>query len=108
MSLHTRRKTLSRTCRLFERERSVCDYALDRPSCSKQHAVIQFRYVETGSEFGDKIGKVKPYAIDLESANGTTVNDEAVPEVRSVKLRAKDVVRFEHWSWQHVAQLPAG
>ncbi|XP_021608069.1 FHA domain-containing protein DDL isoform X2 [Manihot esculenta] len=34
------------TCYLFGRERRVADIPTDHPSCSKQHAVIQFRQVE--------------------------------------------------------------
>ncbi|XVF03931.1 hypothetical protein REPUB_Repub05bG0035900 [Reevesia pubescens] len=34
------------SCYLFGRERRVADIATDHPSCSKQHAVIQFRQVE--------------------------------------------------------------
>lgn len=32
------------TCYLFGRERRVADVPTDHPSCSKQHAVIQYRY----------------------------------------------------------------
>ncbi|EXJ84912.1 hypothetical protein A1O3_05587 [Capronia epimyces CBS 606.96] len=96
----------TQSCWLFGREVSVCDYALEHPSCSKQHAVIQFRYIERRSEFGDKIGKVKPYVIDLESANGTKVNDEAIPEGRYVELRDKDVIKFGHSTREYVVQLP--
>jgi len=32
------------SCYLFGRERRVADIPTDHPSCSKQHAVIQFRY----------------------------------------------------------------
>ncbi|XP_075658660.1 uncharacterized protein LOC142628443 isoform X1 [Castanea sativa] len=34
------------SCYLFGRERRVADIPTDHPSCSKQHAVIQFRQVE--------------------------------------------------------------
>ncbi|XP_077243549.1 SMAD/FHA domain-containing protein isoform X2 [Tasmannia lanceolata] len=34
------------SCYLFGRERRVADIPTDHPSCSKQHAVIQFRLVE--------------------------------------------------------------
>ncbi|PIA32024.1 hypothetical protein AQUCO_04700122v1 [Aquilegia coerulea] len=34
------------TCYLFGRERRVADVPTDHPSCSKQHAVIQFRQIE--------------------------------------------------------------
>jgi smad nuclear-interacting protein 1 len=96
------------SCWLFGREASVCDYTLDHPSCSKQHAVIQFRYIEKRNEFGDKIGRVKPYVIDLESANGTMVNDEKVPEGRYIELMDKDVVKFGHSTREYVVQLPKG
>ncbi|KIW28735.1 uncharacterized protein PV07_08373 [Cladophialophora immunda] len=98
----------TQSCWLFGREVSVCDYTLEHPSCSKQHAVIQFRYVERRNEFGDKIGKVKPYVIDLESANGTTVNDEDVPEGRYVELRDKDMIKFGHSTREYVVQMPSG
>lgn len=96
----------TQSCWLFGREASVCDYALEHPSCSKQHAVIQFRYTEKRNEFGDKIKKVKPYLIDLESANGTKLNDEAVPEGRYMELRDKDVVKYGHSTREYVVQLP--
>ncbi|KIX06773.1 uncharacterized protein Z518_04749 [Rhinocladiella mackenziei CBS 650.93] len=98
----------SQSCWLFGREASVCDYVLEHPSCSKQHAVIQFRYIERRNEFGDKIGKIKPYVIDLESANGTKINDEDVPERRYMELRDKDVIKFGHSSREYVVQLPPG
>ncbi|PUZ66445.1 hypothetical protein GQ55_3G308600 [Panicum hallii var. hallii] len=34
------------TCYLFGRERKVADIPTDHPSCSKQHAVLQYRLVE--------------------------------------------------------------
>ena len=94
------------SCWLFGREESVCDYALEHPSCSKQHAVIQFRYIEKRNEFGDKVKKVKPYVIDLESANGTTINDEKLSEGRYVELRDKDIIKFGHSTREYVVQLP--
>jgi hypothetical protein len=33
------------SCYLFGRERRVADVPTDHPSCSKQHAVLQYRYV---------------------------------------------------------------
>jgi smad nuclear-interacting protein 1 len=30
---------------LFGRERKIADVPTDHPSCSKQHAVLQYRYV---------------------------------------------------------------
>ncbi|KAJ9624303.1 hypothetical protein H2204_010859 [Knufia peltigerae] len=98
----------TQSCWLFGREVSVCDYALEHPSCSKQHAVIQFRHIEKRNEFGDKIGKVRPYIIDLESGNGTTLNEEPVPEGRYMELRDKDVIKFGHSTREYMVQLPPG
>lgn len=49
---------------LFGRNRKVADIPTDHPSCSQQHAVLQFRFVEAKmDEFGLAGGKgtVKPY-----------------------------------------------
>ncbi|KEF62427.1 uncharacterized protein A1O9_00399 [Exophiala aquamarina CBS 119918] len=96
----------SQSCWLFGREASVCDYLIEHPSCSKQHAVIQFRYMEKKNEFGDKVGRVRPYLIDLESGNGTKVNNEAAPAGRYFELRDKDVLKFGHSTREYVVQLP--
>lgn len=100
LPLHTR------SCWLFGRERLVVDCPIDHPSCSKQHAVIQFRFVEVKSEHGDKAGRVKPYIIDLESANGTKVNGDLIPERRYVELKSKDVVTFGESTREYVLVLP--
>lgn len=95
------------SCWLFGREFAVTDVAIEHPSCSKQHAVLQFRYLEKRNEFGDKIGKVKPYVLDLESSNGTFVNEEQVPEAKYFELKDKDVIRFGQSKREYVIQLPA-
>ncbi|PYH99049.1 SMAD/FHA domain-containing protein [Aspergillus ellipticus CBS 707.79] len=95
-----------RSCWLIGREQLVVDFPLEHPSCSKQHAALQFRFVEKRNEFGDRIGRVKPYAIDLESANGTTVNGSAIPAGRYVELRDKDVLQFGLSSREYVLMLP--
>lgn len=48
-----------RSCWLVGRERMVVDFPVDHPSCSKQHAVIQFRHVVKTNEFGDKDARVR-------------------------------------------------
>lgn len=48
-----------KSCWLFGRDRNVVDVPTDHPSCSSQHAVIQFRYIVKTNEFGDKKGSVK-------------------------------------------------
>lgn len=100
LPLHTR------SCWLFGRERLVVDCPIDHPSCSKQHAVIQFRFVEVRNEHGDKAGKVKPYIIDLESANGTKVNGDKIPERRYVELKNEDMVTFGESTRDYVLVLP--
>lgn len=96
----------TRSCWLFGRERLAVDCPIEHPSCSKQHAVIQFRSHEVKNEYGDKEGGVRPYIIDLQSANGTKVNGEAVPERRYVELKDKDVITFGESTREYVLILP--
>lgn len=95
----------ARSCWLVGKEAAVVDLLAEHPSISKQHAVIQFRYTERRNEFGDKIGKVKPYLIDLESANGTLLNDSKVPDSRYLELRDKDLVQFGQSTREYVVML---
>ncbi|KAK4148920.1 SMAD/FHA domain-containing protein [Chaetomidium leptoderma] len=95
----------SRSCWLIGRELAVVDLPAEHPSISKQHAAIQFRYTEKRNEFGDKIGRVKPYLIDLESANGTMLNSEKAPESRYLELRNKDMVQFGSSTREYVLML---
>ncbi|KAK4653586.1 hypothetical protein QC762_508210 [Podospora pseudocomata] len=95
----------SRSCWLVGREQAVVDLLAEHPSISKQHAVIQFRYAEKRNEFGDKIGRVKPYLIDLESANGTMLNGDKIPESRYLELRNKDMVQFGSSTREYVLML---
>lgn len=94
-----------RSCWLIGREMAVVDLPAEHPSISKQHAVIQFRYTEKRNEFGDKIGKVKPYLIDLESANGTILNDDKIPDSRYLELRDKDMIQLGQSTREYVVML---
>ncbi|KAK3321657.1 SMAD/FHA domain-containing protein [Apodospora peruviana] len=94
-----------RSCWLIGRDAALVDLAAEHPSISKQHAVIQFRYTEKRNEFGDKIGRVKPYLIDLESANGTSLNNEKVPDSRYLELRDKDMIQFGLSTREYVLML---
>ena len=96
----------TRSCWLFGRERAVVDFPTEHPSCSKQHAVLQFRYVEKKNEYGDKIGGVKPYMVDLESANGTKLNGEKMEARRYVEVMSGDVVTFGDSTREYVVMLP--
>jgi len=95
----------TRSCWLVGREVAVVDLAAEHPSISKQHAVIQFRYIEKKNEFGDKLGKVRPYLIDLESANGTLLNKDEVPASRYLELQNKDMIQFGHSTREYVLML---
>ena len=91
---------------LMGRDQTVTDLFLEHPSISKQHAVIQFRHITTTNEFGDKQSRVKPYLIDLESANGTKLNGKAVEASRFVELVDGDVVAFGESEREYVLMLP--
>jgi len=58
--------------------------ALRDESCSRQHAVIQFR----------KRDRVKPYLMDLNSSNGTVLNGSRIEPGRYIELRHQDVLEF--------------
>lgn len=95
----------ARTCWLIGREMAVIDIAAEHPSISKQHAVIQFRFLEKRNEYGDKIGKVKPYLIDLESANGSMLNSKKIPDSRYLELKDKDLIQFGQSTREYVIML---
>lgn len=79
---------------LLGRDRRVVDVPIDHPSCSKQHAAIQFRAIEYEREDGTIGKKVRPYVIDLASANGTFVNNKQIDAQRYYELLEKDVLKF--------------
>ncbi|TGO81570.1 hypothetical protein BPOR_1100g00010 [Botrytis porri] len=95
----------AKSCWLVGRERAVVDLVAEHPSISKQHAVIQFKATEKMNEFGDKIRKVKPYLIDLESANGTMMNKNPIDASRYVELMDKDMIQFGHSTREYVLML---
>lgn len=70
---------------LFGRDQSIADIPIRHPSCSSQHAVIQFRL---------RNGKVTPYLMDLDSSNKTKLNGEEIEPRRYIELRKKDVIMF--------------
>eukprot|EP01018_Ginkgo_biloba_P000086 Gb_31066 [translate_table: standard] len=82
------------SCYLFGRERRVADIPTDHPSCSKQHAVIQFRLVEKEKPDGTLSKQVRPYLMDLGSTNGTLLNDNRLEPQRYYELFEKDTVKF--------------
>merc|ERR1712216_520850 len=56
---------------LVGRIKEIADILTMHPSCSGQHAVIQFRLqVRTDADTGAESRAVLPYVMDLESTNG--------------------------------------
>lgn len=90
------------SCYLIGRDRKVCDLPVDHPSCSKQHAALQYRLVNYDREDGSKGKRVRPYIIDLESANGTFVNNMPIEAKKYVELLEKDVIKFGFSSREYV------
>ncbi|KHJ49133.1 FHA domain protein [Trichuris suis] len=87
---------------LFGRDRNIADIPVDHPSCSKQHAVFQYRSVPVELEDGTTVFHVKPYLIDLGSANGTYLNNERMEPQRYYELFEKDVFRFGYSTREYV------
>ncbi|CAH0719984.1 unnamed protein product, partial [Brenthis ino] len=82
------------SCFLIGRDKKVVDIALEHPSISKQHAALQYRATPFTRADGSQGRRVRPYIIDLESANGTFVNNKKLDPRRYVELLERDVVKF--------------
>ncbi|XP_041462596.1 smad nuclear interacting protein 1-like [Lytechinus variegatus] len=87
---------------LLGRERLIADLPIDHPSCSKQHAAIQYRLVEYEKNDGTMGKRVRPYIIDLESANGTFLNNKQIEPKRYYEMKEKDVLKFGFSSREYV------
>ena len=59
---------------------------LRHESCSRQHAVIQFRNTNRKTP--------RPYLMDLNSSNGTVLNRKRIESGRYVELRHQDAIEF--------------
>ncbi|KAJ7411964.1 Smad nuclear-interacting protein 1 [Pitangus sulphuratus] len=79
---------------LLGRHRRIADIPIDHPSCSKQHAVFQYRLVEYTRADGTVGRRVRPYIIDLGSGNGTFLNNQRIEPQRYYELKEKDVLKF--------------
>ncbi|GAB0094113.1 FHA domain-containing protein [Sergentomyia squamirostris] len=90
------------SCFLIGRDHKVCDLRVDHPSCSKQHAALQYRLVPFEREDGSVGKRVRPYVIDLDSANGTFVNNNKIEPRKYVELLEKDVIKFGFSSREYV------
>eukprot|EP00850_Spirogloea_muscicola_P024035 SM000427S15753 [mRNA] locus=s427:21727:23715:+ [translate_table: standard] len=73
----------------------VVDVPTDHPSCSKQHAVIQFRLTDKeDKETLETVQAIRPYLMDLSSTNGTFLNGKRIEAQRYVEMLEKDTVKF--------------
>jgi smad nuclear-interacting protein 1 len=79
---------------LFGRDRLVADIPVDHPSCSKQHAVFQYRLIDYKRKDDTNGRVIKPYVIDLGSTNGTYINNSRIEAQRYYELKEKDVLKF--------------
>nr|XP_020489156.1 smad nuclear-interacting protein 1 [Labrus bergylta] len=87
---------------LLGRQRKIADIPIDHPSCSKQHAVFQYRLVEFTRADGTSGRRVRPYIIDLGSGNGTYLNNQRIESQRYYELKEKDVIKFGFSSREYV------
>ena len=70
---------------ILGREEEFADIVTAHPSCSKEHAVLQYR----------KSGHmVRLYLMDLESTNGTKINHERIVPAHYIEVKDGDVVTF--------------
>ena len=74
---------------LLGRDRKVADIPLDHPSCSKQHSVLQYRLVPITRQDGTTANRVQLYVMDLNSANGTFVNNKKIESQKYIQLLEK-------------------
>jgi smad nuclear-interacting protein 1 len=105
-TLHIHRKS----CFLFGRDDRIADIPIRHPSCSLQHAVIQFREIGEHSQSYNNNNEeneedlieqttnqnkiIKPYLMDLQSSHGTYLNHKRIEDSRYYQLREGDVIQF--------------
>lgn len=77
---------------LVGRDRKIADFPVDHPSCSKQHAVFQYRSIPFERE-GHLGRRTVLYIIDLGSSNGTYLNGERIEAQRYYELKEQDIVK---------------
>lgn len=102
---------------LFGRNCIVSDIPLDHPLLPKQHCVLQYRALPQKTNQVDDNGcllpkksdggaalilRCKPYLMDLESTNGTFINEERLDGARYYELRKGDVLRLGGSSREYV------
>eukprot|EP01035_Chromulina_nebulosa_P017198 gene17198-22718_t len=79
---------------LIGRDERVADIITAHPSCSKQHAIIQYRAFNERDEQGRYTEVIKPYLLDLGTTNKTFLNGAELEEARYYELKEKDCIKF--------------
>ncbi|CAD8115519.1 unnamed protein product [Paramecium sonneborni] len=79
---------------LIGKDKEIVDILVENISVSKQHCVIQFREIKKVNSQGEVLSYIKPYAMDLESTNGTYLNEHQLEPARYYELLEEDVLRF--------------
>ncbi|XP_037652321.1 LOW QUALITY PROTEIN: kanadaptin [Sebastes umbrosus] len=70
----------------------VCDVALEHPSISRYHAILQYRR-QAGE--GESVGEERGFYVhDLGSTHGTVVNKNKIPPKTYIRLRVGHVLKF--------------
>lgn len=87
---------------LLGRERRVADIPIHHPSCSKQHAVLQYRLMDYKRKDGRNGKRVRPFIIDLKSANGTFLNNKQIEAQKYYELMEKDMIKFGYSSREYI------
>ncbi|TMW60377.1 hypothetical protein Poli38472_000419 [Pythium oligandrum] len=98
-TLHVHRKSAF----LIGRDKDVADILTEHGSCSKQHAVLQYRLFQKPTKDGlDYEQVVRPYIMDLNSTNGTLLNGKPIESARYIELKVKDVLKFGESTREYV------
>ena len=84
----------AKTRYVFGRDREAVDVATDHPSCSKQHAVVQFRRERDEEKYGKTRWRVTCWLLDLNSTNRTKLNGKWIEPQWYYELSSKDCVQF--------------
>lgn len=79
---------------MIGRNNELCHIVIQHESCSKQHAVIQFRRQSKHNVVGDVTNVCKPYIIDLNSRNHTYLNKQQIEPQRYYELLNNDILTF--------------
>jgi len=92
---------------LIGRDFKVADIAVQHPSCSSQHAVLQYRLIEQETEvYGKVLRSIRPYLMDLESTNGTFIKMdgkfEKIEAARYYELQVGDVFKLGNSTREYV------